>query len=377
MHGGTRCLDDLTEDGTIVLSVTSTPDVSIIIPCYNGQAFLARCLQSAAALAKERGGPTYEAILVDDGSTEDIRQIASQYSPWVRYVWQQNQGASAARNKGIRESSGRYVRFLDADDYLISSAGLAEQVRVLETHPDVGLVYAQSLKVDSNDRPFGLRRPPFARAGYVRAGEEELGSLLFGNYITTSSALVRRSVLDRAGLFPVGQMGGEDWDLWLRIARASSIAYVAEPVVAYRHHEYSVRSGYTVDSWLAMHTEVLDKQFADPAFAQQFAPIREALYGRLHRRVASLAFRKGQRELTRHHARIALRSTVKARRWPDSAQCIRLMLKSYIPPASHARLQLVSRQIRRTIIASSMWTEGMRGPLRKAIRQEPPSDRLH
>src|SRR5262245_21627849 len=99
-----------------------TPDltttVSVIIPCYNGAAFLRETVQSAVAQTHV----PLEVIVVDDGSTDDSAAIADSFGPPVRVIRQKNQGESVARNQGVAASSGEYLMFLDADDLLAPNA---------------------------------------------------------------------------------------------------------------------------------------------------------------------------------------------------------------------------------------------------------------
>ena len=97
---------------TVLASRARDPLVSVIVPCYNGAAFLEEALRSA--LAQSYG--EVEVVVVDDGSTDSSAEIARRFP--VRYIRQENRGLSEARNTGIRESKGSYLVFLDADDRL-------------------------------------------------------------------------------------------------------------------------------------------------------------------------------------------------------------------------------------------------------------------
>ena len=91
------------------------PAVSVIIPCYNHAHYLCRAVQSVLAQTYA----DWEAIIVDDGSTDNTREVATRFSdPRVRYIYQENRGLSAARNTGISAAQGSYLAFLDADDEL-------------------------------------------------------------------------------------------------------------------------------------------------------------------------------------------------------------------------------------------------------------------
>lgn len=330
----------------------SKPKVSIVIPCYNGSGYLEECLRSVVQTVD----PSDEILVVDDGSTEDIRGVTERYAPVVRYLRQSNQGTAAARNTGIRASRGEYIRCLDSDDCLLSAEAQLQQIALLDEHPEVGMVYGMALLIDSNGRQLGWRKPPFARTSYVRSGVAELADLLFQNYITLSTTLVRRSALDQAGLFRIELFGPEDWDRWLDIARMFSIGYVAAPIAAYRLHGTSVTSRYRIHSWLRMHTEILDRVFSDPEVAKCHAALRPAVTARLHLRAVRLAERTGETHLAWQHAGHALAYTLPHRQWRDTAWCLWLLAKGYMP----AFMRTGMRQAKRRIQIATMTTESPR-----------------
>src|SRR5918995_1252705 len=108
--------------------------VSVVIPCYNQAHFLVEAIESVLA----QSYPRFEIVVVDDGSTDDTSEVAARY-PGVRYVYQNNQGVSAARNSGLARSEGEYVVFLDADDRLLPEA-LEAGLRCLEARPECAFV---------------------------------------------------------------------------------------------------------------------------------------------------------------------------------------------------------------------------------------------
>lgn len=311
------------------------PRTAVVIPCYNGRRFLAACLSSIRNLRRDG----VEVVVVDDGSTEEIADVVEEVYPEARYIRQTNQGPGAARNRGLAETSAPYVRFIDCDDYLLPTAALDRQVAVLDGWPDVGLIYGQSLKVDDLGRPIGLRRPPFAPQGYIRSGFEELYYLLFGNYITTSGAVVRRSVIEAAGGFRTDIIGPEDWDCWLRVAKLGSVAYLAEPVVAYRVHEQSITARYNPEPWLRMHFDILERAFVDPEVGRRYGHLRPAIEVGLYWRAASLAYAAGDMAAAR---RYALRCVAAARPADLETLLVNLSLiaRTLVP-------QLIRRPIRR------------------------------
>src|SRR5919112_808436 len=119
---------------------TSRPLVSVVVPSYNYGHLIRETLESLAAQTYEH----WECVVVDDGSKDDTRAVVEAYAagdPRVRYVWQENARQGAARNNGLRHSSGDYFQFLDADD-LLEPHKFERQVEYLESHPEVDVVYS-------------------------------------------------------------------------------------------------------------------------------------------------------------------------------------------------------------------------------------------
>ena len=325
------------------------PRISVVIPCYNGRRYLDECLRAVAEL----NDPSYEVVVVDDGSKEPVRDIVERWAPLARYIWQPNQGPGAARNTGVQATSGEYVRFLDCDDNLLPAA-LAEQVAILDAHPEVGLVHGAARRIDSDGRPFGVRRPPFARRRLIRSGGEELADLLqLGNFITTSTTLVRRSILQEVGPFRTDIKGPEDYDCWMRIAQVASFGYVDEPIVAYRYHETSITAGYALDRWLEMRFDILERQFASPRFPRSHASLRPAAVAQVHRNAAVVAYAKARPDLARHHARLALGPLLRRREWRESRFLLSLIARSFVPLSLRQPLHQARRRYRTAAAARS------------------------
>lgn len=325
----------------------SGPQVAVIIPCFNSSEFLIQCLASIMAMSQV----PIEVIVVDDGSSQDIRRVVDRFAPAVRYIRQPNQGPAVARNTGILASHAAYIRFLDADDTLIPDDHLVEQLSIMEAHPEVGLVYGQAVKTDELGNTIGLRKPAFTQESYIRSGMDELPDLLRYNHITTSTVMVRRSVIDRAGWFRREYVGPEDWDCWLRICRISSIAYVARPMATYRVHTGSVTALYKLEAWKQAHTTILDQFFADQECAKKFESIRVVVYARLSGQLAWLAFRSGHSSTARRYAWQALHTSVTDRRWSEGAGFLVLLVRSQVPPKLGRPIERICRRCRRWLRA--------------------------
>lgn len=239
----------------------TTPLISVVIPTYNSSQFVAQAVRSA--LAQE--DVNVEVIVVDDGSTDDTLQVLEKYAGDIRYIRQENQGPATARNRGIAESTGEYVAFLDADDVWLPGK-CREQVQALESDRNVALVHTDVIYVDAATEAVVQRNIPHRR---LLAGEC-YESLFERNGITASSVMVRRGLLvERSGFdSSIRHASTEDYDLWLRLARCFQFAFVDQPLVRYRLH-----TGNATGNFLRMREGelyVLEKTLqADPALVNR------------------------------------------------------------------------------------------------------------
>jgi glycosyltransferase involved in cell wall biosynthesis len=295
-------------------------NLSVVIPCYNNVCYLQECLESLfPEIAYDA-----EVIVVDDGSTYDVKSVVGKFAPHIRYIRQEHSGASCARNFGVEYSTGKYIVFLDSDDYVVSPGTLIEQLNQLEDYPDASFVFSSALRVDASGQKLGIRRPPFGSFNYARRGEDEIRELLFRNYITTSSVVIRRSSLDRSRRFRDDILGCEDWDCWIRLALIGSVRYVNSPGIAYRVHDSSVTHTVNQDStlWLEMHLKVLDGLYRLPEFRSRFASLQRLAYARVYHGAAELAFYLDDINLARLHGLHAGIEHARSKRWKAAARCL-------------------------------------------------------
>ena len=181
--------------------------VSIIIPAYNARLYIRECIESV--LRQTAIG--IECIVVDDGSTDDTAEIIKSYGESVLYLYQDNAERSAARNNGLLRACGQYIAFLDADDYLAPEK-IADQLRFLQDHPECDVVYSK-VKFFEDREPRSFSAPK-----RITPSGDILEQLLYGNFITMHSPLIRRAAIDRAGGFAVGLSHNEDWEFLLRLS---------------------------------------------------------------------------------------------------------------------------------------------------------------
>ena len=226
--------------------------VSVVIPVYDGEAFVARAIGSVLSQTHTE----VEAVVVNDGSrdgTADVIEALAEGDERVRVVHKQNGGLAAARNTGIEHARGEYVNFLDADDWLLDHK-LRLQLGALAGAPDRDLVYSDYVKVDEADCreyevPRGVPPVPFERL-YV-----------YRNWFAPMVPLLRRALVDRVGPFDPGFRAAEDWDYWLRCARLTDFVYAPGVVAKYRLHGGQMHRDH--DRMNEAHRRLASKHFGD------------------------------------------------------------------------------------------------------------------
>lgn len=239
-------------------TIMNPPLVSIIIPVFNGKEFIGRAVESV----KSQSVSDYELIVIDDGSTDGTFAEAEKATagiPLCIIRQTANMGVSAARNYGMDLASGKYLAFLDADD-IWHPHKLEKQLRIVEHQPGIGLI-CSSRKNDDQAATTG--KFPTDRRG-------NFSSLLVrkGNFVTTSTVLVRRDILTTFGLrFDTGLKIGEDWHLWIRLSRHTDFFFLAEPLIVYRSSAFTkydfhayLKLYQTIHSDLSRYTGAIDRK---------------------------------------------------------------------------------------------------------------------
>jgi glycosyltransferase involved in cell wall biosynthesis len=260
----------------------NAPSVSVIIPCYNGEQFVAFAIESALAQTY----PNVEIIVVDDGSTDGSRAAVARYreDPRVRFLeHDSNKGIAAARNTGIRASTGELIGFLDQDDIWLPEK-LALQVPRFscDGSDDLGLVLSDTLTADKDGRPCGApSRLPVPADLNDLSREDAFRKLFAGNFITTASVLVRRECFDTLGLLDESIRGGaDDYEFWLRLAGRCRIEHLDECVAVRRVHSgnYSANTERLISDTLVFSRRVVAEH---PYLSDMLEPKLAYLHSRL------------------------------------------------------------------------------------------------
>ena len=202
--------------------------ISIVVPCYNQANYLTETVESALQSTYQH----IEVIIVNDGSTDNSKEIAEVLTEKYKNVYllnQKNSGVTIARNSGIEFSNGKYILPLDGDD-LISPNYISEAIKILEARPEVKVVYCQAVKFDeSGQKPWKLKN-------------FNLNLLARDNMIFVSGIFRKTDCMAVGGFSDDMIMGREDWEFWIKMLKNGG-EVVRLPFVGfyYRLHASSKR----------------------------------------------------------------------------------------------------------------------------------------
>lgn len=209
--------------------------VSIIVPVHNRATLVKETLESI-------GEQTYEPIellIVDDGSTDDTKQVVRRWIKESRHPnanlvsLEQNVGKSSAVNCALEQCRGDYVMVFDSDDILLPDA-ITQEVGFLESRPHVGMVAARCyiMKGDiKTSETFDLFKD---HDSFDDLGKEYGDMLIKGNAIISSTVLLRREVINAVGLLAADLRYVHDWEYWIRVAKQFNVGFLARPMMYYR-----------------------------------------------------------------------------------------------------------------------------------------------
>ncbi|MCM8775764.1 MAG: glycosyltransferase [Candidatus Omnitrophica bacterium] len=250
--------------------------VSIVIPTQNRSTLLMAALRSLLSQSYRE----WEALVVDDDSSDGTADHVAAFTskdPRIRYFRQERGGVSKARNLALQKAVGQYIAFLDDDDEYLPDK-LAVQVNYLNSRPEIGFIYGQTEIIDK-DGKFLYLDPKVPVYNYRELFERSA--------IRIQTVMCRRECFDKAGLFDEALTIGEDYDLWLRMARHFKFAFIEKPLVRMRFHGQNTCNNYI--SLFSQRIKLLKKVKAEAEFGITFwfrqRRIAENYYrlGRLYR----------------------------------------------------------------------------------------------
>lgn len=202
------------------------PRVSVIMPVYNGEKYIRDSVNSILKQTYQ----DFELVIINDGSTDRTKFIIDQYAetyPKVKVFHCEHKGVSAAANFGMENSTGEYIARLDSDDKAVPER-LAVQVKFLDEHPDIDLAGSYFKAFHVNGRVQDI---------VIATSNEELQRILPQyNQMGHSTIMMRRSVLDKVGMYDTSFTLAEDYEFYLRVIEKGKIANIPQFLVYYRFH---------------------------------------------------------------------------------------------------------------------------------------------
>jgi glycosyltransferase involved in cell wall biosynthesis len=317
--------------------------VSVVIPAYDAERFIAVSLTSLRGQSLQN----WDAWIVDDGSADRTLEIARSFADEdarLHVLTQPNSGTPAIpRNRAIASSRGPFVSFLDPDDFYLPGR-LERQLEVMRGVPEVDMVFSDPILVDSAGRATGERY--LERVGYLSRARPHLDAVGANLYVSrasffaftsaevagpsTSGVMVRRTALERQGRWFAEDLSvGEDLDLWFRIIERGRVAFVDEPLNAYRQHPASL-----------MNAGVLTARDSARAHIRNYSRARRYLNAEqrrsYRRRIAALHFDVAYRHRLAGRGDQARTAYRRSLWWRPELRTALAWLKTLVPPRTSA-----------------------------------------
>jgi len=303
------------------MNSTSYPLISVVIPCFNGETYLADSVDSVL----KQSYPNIELIVVDDGSTDNSPVVMAQYADKIITVRQANAGLPAARNSGIKIAKGEFIAFLDADDYWDTDFLLEMHTAIQAS--DAGIAYCGWQNIGLP----GQRGKPFIPPNY-EIDPEKIPKLIENARWPVHAALVRMSVCNKINGFNPLLKSCEDFAFWIRTATTNKIVLVPKVLAYYRHHgEQMTSNRLRITSYrLRVQQEFLN-EFPDIAESLGQKKVQQIIFGNLLQKGYEAYW---QRDLDT--ARFAFRAVLKSKHFKRND--LKYLLPSLLPKWFHKRL---------------------------------------
>ncbi len=263
--------------------------VSVVIPTYNYGRFIGEAIESVLG----QTFPVFEIIVVDDGSTDNTEEIVAKFGDKVKYIKQKNGGVGLARNTGVKNSSGEFIAFLDADDRWLPQK-VERQMELWQCDEEIGLISVGMREFDEDGKTIGKYEK--GQNGWCAEDILSFKSAMVGS---GSAILIKRDVFEKVGGFDETKEmhPSEDWEFCYRVARKFKLAFLPELLVDYRNHG---NNGHLqIPKFERAMLLAFEKTFKDSSMEIQ--KLKGQSYGTLHKILAGSYFQAGNyRQFIKH-----------------------------------------------------------------------------
>lgn len=246
--------------------------VTVFVPTYNYAKYLPQCLNSILQQTRK----VDEILIIDDCSQDNTQSVIKKYKHKVTFIKHPvNIGSIKTFNEGFRKAKGDYIMMLSADDW-INRKTIEKEALILDSNPDVAMVYSQAFDVIKN-RKKQINPMPANTKSYLWRKDEFALLLTHGDYIPYN-ALVRKSIYQKLGTWDCKLKFQYDWEMWVRIAKNYKIAFIAKPLLYYRIHKNNLHlnSNFQKD-YEQGYLYVLKKHLPQNS-PKQISPIKNEAY---------------------------------------------------------------------------------------------------
>jgi len=235
--------------------INQAPKVSVILPTYNRVHLIGRAIQSILNQTYQ----DFEIIIIDDGSKDDTEKIIRGFQEKdkrIKYIrFEENKGAAAARNAGIKMSKGEYITFQDSDDEWVIDK-LEKQMKIIETSSENIVVYCGFWRIDGDEKTYIPDIKISNREGNIHK------ELLKRNFIGTPSILLLKKNLEKIGMFDENLSRLQDWDLVIRLSRYYNFILIDEPL----YISHILPDGISVNDEYLINLQIILAKYQDEIY---------------------------------------------------------------------------------------------------------------
>jgi len=273
--------------------------VSIIIPTYNYAIFLPTAIRSCL----DQTYKPIEIIVVDDGSTDNTKEVVKEFSCNIIYLYQENRGVSAARNRGLELARGNYLAFLDSDDYLTEDS-IEIKIDIFKKYPDVGIIFSSTYSKTAGEKE--LRHKPWLPEPVI--SEKFYEDLLLRKIPFQTSGNLMRSAIAKRFRFPTQLSNGEDIVYFAKIFFSTKGYFLPKPTVVNLRHPGSLRHNIAE----IREDGFIEAIFDDPFYKGTLDHLRKRCKVNRHLELSRRFFLSGEIELAKRYYLKAVSMSPKA-----------------------------------------------------------------